>query len=136
MSRCFLVVARNDTTMSPFSLFTSVYLENTTYAGESCSRQPLRVARVFSGGLMSAALFVPFFTAAFFLAILFLQLVSMGLLPASPKAWSDSSRAVNHNLEYRSHDKRFKRCDDATPTKKHEKFLSLVTFAFLVLQEL
>ena len=60
----------------------------------------------------------------------------MDLLPASPKAWSDSSRAVNHYLEYGSHNKWFKRCDDAARTKKHEKFLRLVGFAFLVLQEL
>jgi hypothetical protein len=60
----------------------------------------------------------------------------MGLLPASPKACSDSCRAVNHNLEYRCHPKRSKRCDVVTRIKKHQKFSSLAPLAFLVLQEL
>ena len=60
----------------------------------------------------------------------------MGLLPASPKACSDSCRAVNHNLEYLSHPKRSKRCDVVTRIKKHQKFSSQIPLAFLVLQEL
>ena len=60
----------------------------------------------------------------------------MSLLPDSPKACSDSCRAVNHNLEYLSHPKRSKRCDVVMRIKKHQKFSSQIPLAFLVLQEL